>query len=343
MKMISLEQAQEVHRQVLILDGHNDTPVERIHRGELPLNWGERNPAYHMDIPRMKEGNFNAGFFVVGNGPTADLRVTLEQTLAQVDAHPEDLMIVRSSKDAEHAKEAGKIGLLLTIEGAGRWFDGHIDVLRFYHRLGVRCVGLTHGEGGDDPKYLQGTRSPFGPCTAADRESERKNAGGLTAFGREVLRVSNALGIVTDLSHTNDRAFFEVMERSSRPVVMTHTGVFALCPHWRCLTDDQIRALASQGGVMGIAFVPEFIHPTEATVDRVAAHVCHVADLVGIDHVGIGSDYDGMGNTIPVVPDVSQLVHLTRSMLAHGLSEEEVGKVWGGNFLRVLRQTLDRV
>jgi len=339
---VSLEQAWEVHRRLLVIDGHNDTPVERIHRGERPLNWGQRDPAYHMDIPRMREGGFHAGFFVVGNGPTADLRVTLEQTLAQADAHPEDLLIVRSSQDAGRAKATDRIGLLLTIEGAGRWLDGHIDALRLYHRLGVRCVGLTHGEGGDEPKHLQGTRSPFGPCTAADREAERKNARGLTPFGREVLRVSNDLGIVTDLSHTNDRAFYEVLERSSRPVAMTHTAAFSLCPHWRCLTDDQIKALASAGGVMGIAFVPSFIHPEHATIDRLVEHVCHVADLVGIDHVAIGSDYDGMGKTVPVVPDVSQIVHLTRSLLAHGLSEEEVQKVWGGNFLRLLQQTIDR-
>jgi membrane dipeptidase len=107
------------------------------------------------------------------------------------------------------------------------------------------------------------------------------------------------------------------------------------------MTDDQIKALAAAGGVMGIAFVPSFIHPERATIDHLAEHVCYVANLVGIEHVAIGSDYDGMGSTVPVVPDVSQLVHLTRSLLAHGLSEEEVRKVWGGNFLRLLQQTLD--
>ncbi len=338
---VSLEQAQEVHSRLLVIDGHNDTPVERIHRGERPLNWKQRDPAYHMDIPRMREGGFHAGFFVVGNGPTADLRVTLEHTLMQIDACPEDLLLVLSSKDMERARDTGKIGILMTIEGAGRWLDGDIDVLRFYHRLGVRCVGVTHGEGGSEPKHLQGTRSLFGPCTAADREAARKDAGGLTPFGREVLRVSNDMRVVTDLAHIHDRAFYEVLERSARPVTMTHTAVFSLCPHWRCMTDDQIKALAAAGGVMGIAFVPSFIHPERATIDHLAEHVCYVADLVGIDHVAIGSDYDGMGSTVPVVPDVSQFVHLTRSLLAHGLSEEEVRKVWGGNFLRLLQQTLD--
>ena len=160
----------------------------------------------------------------------------------------------------------------------------------------------------------------------------------------EVLKVSNELGIVTDLSHINDKAFYEVLEHSSLPPIMSHTAVFSLCNHARCMTDDQIKALASKGGVMGIAFAPQFIHPDskQATIDRVVEHICYVRDLVGIDYVGIGTDFDGLGDTIPVVPEVSQLVHLTRSMLAYGLSEEEIRKVWGGNFLRILRQTIDR-
>ena len=339
---ISLEHAQEVHNKLLIIDGHNDTPVERVSRGENPLNWKQRDPAYHMDIPRMQAGGFSAGFFVIGNGPSANVRVTLERTLAQIDAYPEDLCRVLSSTDVKHARETGKIGLLLTIEGAGRWLEGELDILRLYHRLGVRCVGLTHGEGGDEPTYLQGTRSPFGPCTPADRETERKNAGGLTAFGRDMLKESNRLGIITDLAHANDRAFYNALEQSALPLTMTHTAVFSLCHHWRCLTDDQIDALASAGGVMGIAFAPMFIHPDNPTIDRLVDHICYVADRVGIDHVGIGSDFDGLGDKTPVVPDVAQLVHLTRSMLAHGLSESEIQNVWGGNFLRLMQHTIDR-
>jgi membrane dipeptidase len=122
---------------------------------------------------------------------------------------------------------------------------------------------------------------------------------------------------------------------------MTHTAVFSLCPHWRCLTDDQIVALADAGGVLGIAFAPAFIHPAHPTIDRLVEHICYVADLVGIKHVAIGSDFDGLGQATPVVPQVSDLVHLTRSMLAHGLSEKEIQQVWGGNFLRLLQQTID--
>ena len=341
---VSLEEAQTVHRGALIIDGHNDVPVERIHRGEKPLQWKRRDAAYHTDVPRMKEAGYDVAFFIVGDGPTANLWVTIEHVLQQIEAWPGDFLRVLSSKDAVRAGKEDKIGVLMAIEGAGRWLDGKVEVLGILYRLGVRSVGITHGEGGPEPGQLQGTKSPYGPCRPADRERERRTAGGLTAFGQEVLKTCHSLGIVADLSHINDRAFYEVLERSSRPPIMSHTAVFSLCHHWRCLTDDQIKALAAAGGAMGIAFAPQFIHadPSQATIDRVVEHICYVGDLVGLDYVGIGSDFDGLGKTIPVVPDVSQLVHLTRSMLAHGMSEEEIRKVWGGNFLRLLEKNIDR-
>lgn len=340
---VTLEQARAVHRRALIIDGHNDIPVERIHRGEKPFRWKQRDPAYQTDIPRMKEGGYDCALFIVGDGPTANVWVTIEEMLSQIEANPGDLLLVRSSKDVVRAGKENKTGVLMAIEGAGRWLDGKVEVLRILHRLGVRSLGLTHGEGGNQPGSLQGTRSVFGPATAQQREEQRRTAAGLTPFGIEVLKTCNQLGILVDLAHINDKAFYEVLERSSQPPIMSHTAVFALGPHWRCLTDDQIKALAAAGGAMGIAFAPEFIHPDgkQATIDRLVEHICYVADLVGIDHVGIGSDFDGLGKIVPVVPDVSQLVHLTRSMLAHGLSEAEIHKVWGGNFLRLLQKSID--
>ncbi|MHB9029090.1 MAG: dipeptidase, partial [Candidatus Latescibacterota bacterium] len=250
---------------------------------------------------------------------------------------------VLSSKDAVRAGKTGKVGVILAMEGAGRWLDGKVEIQRILYRLGFRLIGLTHGEGGNQPTMLQSTRSPFGPCTMADRESERKNAGGLTPFGLEVLKTNDELGIVTDLSHINDKAFYEVLERSAKPPLMSHTAVFSCCNHYRCLTDDQIKALAAKGGAMGVAFAPGFIDAAKEkqTIDRLVEHIGYAVDLVGIDYVGIGTDYDGLGD-IPVIPEVSQLVNLTRSMMEHGFSEEEIKKIWGGNFLRVLQKNIDR-
>ena len=341
-RKVSLAEAEEVHRRVIIVDGHNDTPVERVARGESPLNWMRRDMSFHTDVPRMREAGYDAGFLIVGNGPTANMWVTLQRVLAQIDQYPDALIQVDMSQDVLRAHREGKLGVILSIEGIGRWIDCNVDTLRLLHRFGLRLAGITHGEGGAEPIYLQGTKSPYGPCTQADRDNERKNAGGLSQLGRDVLAASNELGIVTDLSHSNDRTFYEVLERTSKLPIMSHTAVFALCNHWRCLTDDQIRALADAGGALGIAFAPMFIDadPAKATIDRVAEHVCYVADLVGIDYVGIGTDYDGLGDTTPVVPEVSQLVKLTRSMMEHGLTEEEIQKVWGGNFLRIMKANI---
>jgi membrane dipeptidase len=341
---ISLEQAWEVHRKGQIIDGHQDSSVRRFARKENPDNWMKRDTSYHADIPRMKEGGQKyGGFFLVEDSSVTSLWVLTEFILEQTSRHPEDLMLVLSSQDMINAGKKGKVGILMEVEGPAQWLNGNIEILRILYRLGVRSVHITHGEGGSQPTFLQGTPSVYGPCTLKDREAQRENAIGLTPFGLEVVKVENELGIITDTSHSNDKAFFDVMEHSTKPPIMSHTAVFSLCNHWRCMTDDQIRALAAKGGVMGIALVPGFIDrdPGKATIDRVVDHILYAADLVGIDTVGFGSDYDGFTET-PVVPDVSQLVNLTRAMLARGLTEEEIKKFWGGNFLRVFQQTIDK-
>ncbi len=340
---ISMEQAQTLHKKCLIIDGHNDTPVERVARKENPMNIMQRDMSYHTDVPRMK-GNgqqYNA-FMIVGNGPTANVWVTTERLLEQIEKNPKDMMQVKTAQEAVRAGKENKVGCIFSIEGAGRWLEGNIERVYIYHRLGFRLIGISHGEGGKEPTQLQGTPSLYRACTAQERVDNLKDSVGLTPFGKEVLKAENKLGIVTDLSHINDRAYFDVMELSSLPPIMSHTGVFALCQHARCLTDDQIKALAQKGGVAGICFAPQFIDadPQKATIDRVVDHILYVADLVGIDSVGIGTDYDGLGATVPVVPEVSQLVNLTRAMMARGLTDDEIKKVWGGNMLRVFKKVV---
>jgi membrane dipeptidase len=148
--------------------------------------------------------------------------------------------------------------------------------------------------------------------------------------------------LVVDLSHINDKAYYDVLEMTSKPVIVSHTACFSRCNHYRAVTDDQIKALAANGGAMGIIFAPQYLSadPAQGTIDTMVEHICHAIDLAGIDHVAIGSDYDG-GVKAPVIPDMSQLVNLTRSMMEHGLSEEEIKKIWGGNFLRVLQKNID--
>ena len=329
---VSLEEAQELHDKCLIIDGHNDMPVERVARGERSFKWDKRDLEYHTDIPRMKEAGYDAGIFIVACTLSSNIWVTTELMLSEIEKYPDDLLLVQTTEDIPYAQQTGKTGIIMGVEIIGHWANEEIDIVRLLYRLGVRSIGLL---------YMQGTKSSMQACTPAEREEYRKTCIGLNPFGFEVLREINKLGIVPDLSHINDAAFFEVLEHSTRTPFMSHTAVFNLCNNYRGLTDEQIKALASVGGAMGITFVPQYIDsdPEKATVDRIVEHICYVADMVGIDHVGIGSDFDGIVG--PIVPDVSQLVHLTRSMMTYGLSEEEIKKVWGGNFLRILKQNID--
>jgi membrane dipeptidase len=339
---ITLEEAWKVHRKCLIIDAHQDTSVRRFARKEDPKSWMNLDTSYHTDIPRMTEGGQQAvGFFLVEDATVTDLWTITEFILDQIDTHPDKLMLVLSSKDAVRAGKTGKVGILMEIEGPARWLQGNVNILRLLYRLGVRCVHITHGEGGSEPTFLQGTRSIGGVCTLADREAQRKNFIGLTPFGMEVLKTHDELGIITDLSHINDKGFYDVMEHSTRPPIMSHTAVFSLCHQYRCLTDDQIKALAERDGVMGIVILPGYIDddPKKATIDRVVDHILYVADLVGIDTIGFGSDYDGFSG--PPIVESSQLVNLTRAMLARGLTEKEIKKFWGGNLLRVMQKTID--
>jgi membrane dipeptidase len=340
---VTLEQAWEIHRKCLIIDGHNDGPVERVARKENPINWMKRDPSYQTDIPRMMvNGQKYTAFMIVGDGLVANVWATTERILDLIDLYPKYIMKVLSSRDVIRCGKEGKLGVIFSIEGPAKWLEGRIETLHILYRLGIREMSITHGEGGHDPASLQGAPSLFRPCTAEEREAERKKKEtGLSPFGLEVLKAQNTVGMVTDVSHINDRTFYDVIEHSSKPPISTHTNVFSLCNHSYNMTDDQLKALAAKGGVIGIIPYRGLVDPDpqKETIDRVVDHMLYVADLVGIDTVGIGSDFDGGAN---IVSDGSQLVNLTHAMLARGLTEEEIRKIWGGNFLRVLQKTIDK-
>ena len=286
----------------------------------------------------MKAGGLTAMNSMVGG---ANLVQGLELWAAMyenVEKHPRDFLLVDRPEDILRAKREGKVGLIGQLEGC-QLLNNSLRVLDVLHRLGVRVAGLTHGEGGGEFD-LQAAKSPFGFCTQADRDKARADAGGLTDFGRAAVAEFNRLGVVVDLAHSNDAAFYEALRLSKRPVEFSHGAVFAVSPHWRGLTDDQLKALAANGGVIGIATYPEFIDqdPAKRTLSRFVDHVEHVCKTVGDDHVGFGADYDGMGDATPIVPSHADLPKVTQIMLDRGFSESTILKFWGGNFLRVMRQ-----
>lgn len=360
---VPLEEAQQLHEECLIFDIHNDTPVERVARGEDVSTMMHVDRDYHSDWPRMNATGYDAASFIIGNGRIANVWVTLEQTLSMIESNPEKLMTVYSSEDVVRAKKTGKVGILLSIEGIAKWVMGETDILRMLYRNGVRWVSITHGEGGlgpdlNDPRnplyrnmrtgplQLQGTPTPSGRLINRQiKQAERRNAIGLTPFGKEILDLSNELGIVTDLGHINDKAYFDVLERTSKPAVVNHPGAFSVCSYSPNLTDDQIKALAANGGVMGISFIRQYLsdEPEKATLQTLMEHIAYVADLVGVEHAGIGSDFDGapLGSGISlIIEDVAQLDRVTQAMMEFGFSDDEIKKIWGGNILRVLDQNM---
>ena len=193
--------------------------------------------------------------------------------------------------------------------------------IRKFWDMGVRYLTLCHNGDNDI-------------CDSA-RKSQNEH-GGLSDYGRTVVEEMNRMGMLIDLSHAAESTFYEVLERSARPVACTHSSARALCNHPRNLTDDQLRALARQGGVAQATFYPGFLRETEgATVEDVVRHILHMITIAGIDHVGIGSDFDGDGG-VPGLASAADMIHLTRRLQAEGLTDDDLRKLWGANFLRVL-------
>jgi membrane dipeptidase len=351
-KPVSLEEAWALHKKCLIIDGHNDVPVLRMAKDasgqrEIPLKWMQRDNVYQTDLVRAREnGQQYVAFMIMapGRGSAEQYMRNVAEIASQVEKHPKDIRQVLTSADAVAAGAAGQVGVINAIEGGSGPLGGDLENLKKFYEKGLRLAGITHGEGGAEAKYLQGAPSKGGKFSVDERKEAVKTMVGLTPFGLEALKLSNELGIITDLAHSNDKTFMDVMEKSTLPPIASHTAVYALCQVGRCMTDDQIKALAAKGGVMGICFVPGFLDNDAAKVpnlvDRFVDHLCYVADLVGVDTVGVGSDFDG-GIKKPVIADVSQFVQITQGMMARGFSEEEIRKIWSGNFLRVMKKTID--
>lgn len=311
--------------------------VLRLSRGDT-LDLAVALDGYHVDLPRLREGGVTAMFSYCGSGDLVKALQILDATHQMLADHPDEFVLVGRAEDVREAKAAGKVGIIPQLESLSCCM-GELGVLRVLHRLGVRVGNLTHGEA---PEHgCQGEASPFEYCAATDRERMRKEMKGLTDFGREAIAQMNRLGIVMDLAHANDAVFFEAVELTETAPVFSHGGVFALCPHTRGLTDEQIRTLADAGGVHGIACYTKFIHQEHPNMKALVDQIEHSVNLVGPDHVGIGADYDGLPeDEIPIPPHVGRLGEITEEMVSRGWDEETTKKVLGGNFLRVLDEVI---
>jgi membrane dipeptidase len=365
------ERARQLHMRAIVIDTHDDTTQRLV--SDKKFDIGARNPDGNIDIPRMREGGLDALFFSIwisGDvvGPTA-----VKRAMDQIDAvreavrtHPKELMLATTAAEIRRAAAEHKIAALMGMEG-GHMIDDDLGLLRDYAALGVRYLTLTHSLN----------------TNWADSSGDKPVHNGLTPFGKDVVRELNRLGVMVDISHVADKTFYDALEVTKAPVIASHSSCRAIANAPRNMTDDMLRALAKNGGVVMINYhagflseefraaprSPEFQAQSEAIAkkcganeacsilegerlnrdamqkgllpkvswEKIIEHIDHAVKVAGVDHVGLGSDFDGA--TMPFgMDDASKLPRITEALLNKGYSEPDILKILGGNILRVMEQ-----
>ncbi|MDR1160845.1 MAG: gamma-glutamyl-gamma-aminobutyrate hydrolase family protein [Tannerellaceae bacterium] len=319
-------QAKEIHQRIITIDSHTDTPM--LFSG--PFNLGEKEGG-KVNLPFMEEGRIDAVFMVAylpqGKRDDASLQAAtgyaverLEQVKRQERLHPERMAIAYTPHDLIRLKHQQKKAIFLGIEN-GYAIGKDIANLSRFKEMGVSYLTLCHNGSNDI-------------CDSAKGEPEW---GGLSPFGKDVIREMNRLGMMIDISHAAESTFYAVLEESRLPVMASHSSARALCDHPRNLSDKQIKALAEKGGVIQVCLYKGFINKDEekASLSDAIRHIDHIVQLVGADYVGIGSDFDGDGELTGCRAS-NELINITVRLLEAGYSEQDIKKIWGGNLLRVM-------
>lgn len=329
-----------LHKQALVVDTHCDTlkcllpqftrPRDSMWQDRSKVGFGKRSELGHIDLPRLKEGGVDLQVFAISGErdptPAYSLRTAMEMIEAfytECEKYPKLVAPVTSHAEIMQANEEGKIAAMLSIEGSDV-IEGHIGMLCIYHRLGVRMVGLVHS-----------LRNLL-----ADGVADNRTKGGLSNMGIDAVEELNRLGMIVDVSHLSDAGFWDVMEVSKDPVVASHSNSRAVCAHPRNMTDEMIKALAERGGVMGMNFAPDFVHKAKPSVATLVDHIDHIVDLVGPEHVGLGSDFDGIPSTPAGLEDASRMPAVTEELVRREYSEDYIRLILGGNHLRLIKKVV---
>ena len=324
-------EVQALHDRILTLDTHCDTPMF-FPQG---VDFSRRDDRVLVDLTKMTEGRLDASVMVAylpQKGVYAGThRAFADDIFDRIEAivarHPERLAIARTPAELWQNKRAGRKSIMLGIEN-GLALDGRLENVRHFAARGVAYITLCHNGDND----------------VCDSAKGSQTHGGVSAFGAEVIGEMNRLGLMVDLSHAAESSFYDALDISRQPIVCSHSSARALCDHPRNLTDDQMRALAAKGGVCQITLYPGFLKspqpsalsPQPSILDAMA-HLDHAISVMGIDHVGLGTDFDGDGG-VPGLASAAELTNFTSRLLQRRYSEADIQKIWGGNFLRVMEQ-----
>jgi membrane dipeptidase len=310
-----------------IIDGHTDVLLALTQQRRKFYEESEKG---HVDLPRMKKANVGAAFFAIWPGINQYYILKGVRELLELVNEPKNkLMFIKNYQDFNRLANDEKVGVIFHIEGIGG-FDSEFHLMHILYQLGLRSFGITWSD-----SNLFGTGSSFDPNAPIDTR-------GLTAEGQALVEEANELGIVVDVSHLSDKSFWDVLEVTSKPIIASHSSCRAIGPHVRNLTDEMIEALAQNGGVMGINFGNSFLRPDSQRLgstpaSRIIEHIEHVVELVGIDHVAFGSDFDG--TSVPDEIGDCTGFNLLRELLEEkGYSKKEMNKICHGNFMRVFKE-----
>ena len=344
-----LDQASAILRETPLIDGHNDLPWQYREKASLDLSKldiRQPRPALHTDIPRLRRGGVGGQFWSVYVPATMQGKEAVRATMEQIDIvyqmadrYPDTFEIARTAADVERIFKSGKIASLIGMEG-GHSIDNSLGALRMFYKLGARYMTLTHS-----------VNTPW-----ADSATDKPEHHGLTPFGEDVVREMNRLGMLVDLSHTSPETMHAALRVTQAPVIFSHSSARALNDHPRNVPDDVLARMPANGGVVMVTFVPEFISaevreydalPAEqkrrepaprATMAQVANHIDHLRKVAGINHIGIGSDFDGITTVPQNLEDVSKYPVLVAELLRRGYTKDDLKKILGQNVLRVMRQ-----
>ena len=308
-----------------VVDAHCDTLTVLA---QQKRTLGERSARGHLDLPRLRQGGIDVQFFAIFVGPensmqpvsyTNEIIALFQEAMS---ANSSLVCHVKNSKDIENAISANKICAVLTIEG-GEAIHGSIEQLEAYYREGVRALTLTWN----------------GRNELADGVGMGSEAGGLTILGRQVVQRMAELGIIIDVSHISQPSFWDVISEVKVPLAASHSNCYSLCSHTRNLTDEQVKAIAVRGGVIGITYVPQFIDLGCASLDRLIDHIDHLYKVGGISCIGLGSDFDGIDDTTAGLEHAGVAVpNISSALRKRGFTFSEIDKILGGNWLRLFKE-----